>query len=430
MLSQLSKTLFRRGPTLSSGSRLFSTEGIFSRPVYHDHHDEPEGSLIKTSLYDLHLEHGAKMVPFAGYELPVLYEGAGGGVKEEHLHTRAEGKASIFDVSHMGQIVFRGKDFVNFLSRVLVGDVSALAPGSAALSLITSPEGTIIDDCVVTRMAEEDAYYMVVNGANKHIDVEHFRQVMADSGLSPEMEIRFDEQLLALQGPGAMKVLAPLLPSSVDLRKVPFMSGFNATVAGIEGCRVTRCGYSGEDGFEIAVSPDQATKLARALLADENVKLAGLGARDSLRLEAGLCLHGNDISTFTTPSEAGLMWTIGGPKSARRREQGFIGASAFLKEDGKLKPVERKRVGLIGMKAPTRQGTVIQTPEGEPVGIVTSGTITPSLGKSIAMGYVKSEHAAAGTPLQVVLRRGAQDCEVTKMPFVTARYYRVPEEEQ
>ena len=359
---------------------------------------------------------------------------------------------------------FRGKDVLPFLSRVLVGDMSTLAPGHAALSLITNAEGFyhvvlillffksslssymsifsvfiflyihsiggIIDDCVVTRMAEEDAFYMVVNGANKHIDVAHFRAVMEETGMSPEMELRFEEQLVALQGPGAMKALAPLLPPSVDLTKVPFMSGFNSEVAGIEGCRVTRCGYTGEDGFEIAVSPERATELARSLLADENVKLAGLGARDSLRLEAGLCLHGNDISTLTTPAEAGLMWTIGGPKSARRTEQGFLGADAFLQENGKLKPVERKRVGLIGMKAPTRQGTIIQTPEGEPVGIVTSGTITPSLGKSIAMAYVKKDFAADGTNLKVVLRKGTQDCQVTKMPFVTARYYRVPEEGQ
>ena len=224
-----------------------------------------------------------------------------------------------------------------------------------------------------------------------------------------------------------MSAVQRLVPDGVDLVKVGFMEGFDTPLAGIAGCRLTRCGYTGEDGFELSVPSRDAVALAEALLAMEDiVKPAGLGARDSLRLEAGLCLYGNDIDTTTTPVEGGLTWTIGGPKTRRRQEQGFLGADKFLTPEGKLKKVSRKRVGLIGHKAPAREGAEIFVGD-EKVGVVTSGCPSPSLKKPIAMGYVASEHAKDGTELTIMVRNKPQAAVVTKMPFLETSYYRKPE---
>jgi aminomethyltransferase len=338
-------------------------------------------SIHKTSLYDLHVAKGGKMVEFAGYYLPVQFEGL--GVMKEHLHTRAPASASLFDVSHMGQIIWRGKDAVKFIEKMVVGDIAGLKPGEAKLSLIMNENGGIVDDTVITNVGSY--VYMVVNGACKHKDMEHFNKYIKDGGLDVHMEYLESQQLVALQGKGASSVMKRLVPS-IDFSKMPFMSSIETTLAGFKNCRVTRCGYTGEDGFEISVPPESAVALSTILLEQPEVQPSGLGARDSLRLEAGLCLYGNDIDETINPIEANLVWTIGGPKTRRRLEQGFLGAEHFLEKSGKLKPVSKKRVGLAGMKAPARGHTDIVSPDGKTkLGEVTSGGFGPSFTKPMAM---------------------------------------------
>jgi len=318
-------------------------------------------ALKRTAFFELHKELGGKMVPFAGYELPVEYTGENGGIMKEHLWCRAEGKASLFDVSHMGQIKWTGKDRASFVEKLVVGDIKGLGEKEGRLSLITNADGGIIDDTVITNAG--DYIYMVVNGACKDGDMAHFREQLAETDMDVDFEYCEDLQLLALQGLGAPSVLAPLV--SIDLSKMPFMTGVDTPIAGIEGCRVTRCGYTGEDGFELSVPSKDAVQLAQVLLENAAVNPTGLGARDSLRLEAGLCLYGNDIDGTTSPVEGALAWTMGGPKGRRRLEQGFIGADKFLTPEGKLKAVTKKRVGLMGMKAPARSHTEIYDSSGE-----------------------------------------------------------------
>uniref|UniRef100_A0A7S2H2M8 Aminomethyltransferase n=1 Tax=Octactis speculum TaxID=3111310 RepID=A0A7S2H2M8_9STRA len=379
--------------------------------------------LEKTAFYDLHLSLGGKMVPFAGYELPVQYTGH--GVKKEHLHTRAENCASLFDVSHMGQIRWHGKDKVAFIEKMVCGDIEVLNPGEGKLSLIMNESGGIVDDTVISNAG--DYIYMVVNGACKHKDMAHFEKYMSEYGMDVQMEYLEDQQLLALQGPGAAAALGRLAPS-LDFSTMPFMAGTETEVAGIGACRVTRCGYTGEDGFEISVDYGNAPKLAEALLDQPEVNPCGLGARDSLRLEAGLCLYGNDLDEATNPVEGALTWTIGGPKSRRRQEQGFLGASTFLTPEGKLKKQTRKRIGLAGMKAPAREHTEIFTADGsEKIGEVTSGGFGPTFKAALAIGYVPPAHAKVGTEVAVSVRGKMQSCVVTKMPFTETSYFRVPE---
>eukprot|EP00981_Chlorochromonas_danica_P010425 scaffold3227_cov188-Ochromonas_danica.AAC.11 len=358
------------------------------------------------------------MVPFAGYHLPVQYEGL--GVLKEHLHTRATDAASLFDVSHMGQILWHGKDAATFLEKMVVGDIKSLKAGDAKLSLIMNEDGHIVDDTVISNAG--DHFYMVVNGACKWKDMEHFKKYL--KGYDVTMTYLDTQQLVALQGDAAKHVVQKLAPA-LNVNAMNFMTGTVATVAGIPNCRVTRCGYTGEDGFEISVTPDRAVELAKAILAEPSVKPAGLGSRDSLRLEAGLCLYGNDIDETTNPVEASLVWTIGGPKSRRRLERGFLGADKFLEADGKLKPVNRKRVGLAGMKAPARGHTEIFALDGQTkIGEVTSGGFGPSYQKALAMGYVDTKHAAEDTEVLLSVRGKMLPAKVTKMPFVPTRYYK------
>jgi len=384
--------------------------------------------LMKTALYDFHEELGGSMVPFAGYELPVLYKGENGGIMKEHLWCRS--KASLFDVSHMGQIRWHGKDRVKFLETVVVGDIEGLKPGNSCLSLITNAEGGIIDDTVITNAAGGDYIYMVINGACKFGDMKHFEeQLLQNQHLDVQMEYLEDSmQLLALQGPEAANVLSKLLPSDFKLEAMGFMEGGTiTTVDGVEGCRITRCGYTGEDGFEISVPAESTVSLASRLVEDDSVLPTGLGARDSLRLEAGLCLYGNDLDGTTTPVEGGLTWTMGGPKGRRRLSaRNFVGHEHILTEEGKLQKVSRKRVGIKGMKAPARQNVEIYDAEENQIGIVTSGTFSPTLKAPIAMGYVEPKFAKAGTEVLLKIRNKFQKAEITKMPFVPANYYRVP----
>lgn len=376
--------------------------------------------LEKTALYDFHLNLGGKIVPFAGYHLPVQYEGL--GVLKEHVHTRTENSASVFDVSHMGQIKWYGKDRVKFIEQMVVGDIASLKEGEAKLSLIMNEQGTIVDDTVITNAG--DHIYMVVNGACKHKDMTHFQNYLSSAKLDVQMDYQVEQQLIALQGKGAKDVLAKLAPG-IDFWKMNFMTGTVTTVAGIPQCRVTRCGYTGEDGFEISVPFGQTVNLTQSLLQQTNVKPAGLGARDSLRLEAGLCLYGNDIDETINPVEAALTWTIGGPKSRRRLEQGFLGAEMFLEKSGKLKPITKKRVGLSGMKAPARGHTEIFNSDGsKKIGEVTSGGFGPTYQKALAMGYVTIDHAEENSDVLLAVRGKMLPAKVVKTPFVPTNYFK------
>ena len=363
-----------------------------------------ETTLLKTPLHALHVELGAKMVPFAGYDMPVQYPA---GVKAEHLHTRA--RAGLFDVSHMGQVKLTGSDAARDLERLVPGDLDGLAVGQMRYSMFTNEAGGILDDLMVCRI--EDGLMVVVNAACKDADIAHMR-----ANLSSEITVLEDRALIALQGPGAEAALSALAPAAATLS---FMTGAEMDVDGA-ACFVTRSGYTGEDGYEISVPADQADALARKLLAQNDVEAIGLGARDSLRLEAGLCLYGHDIDETTTPVEATLTWSIG---KRRREEGGFPGADIILDQIKNGAP--RKRVGILpDGRAPAREGTEIQAPDGTSIGTITSGGFGPSLEAPLAMGYVTTEHAAAGSAVNVVVRGKALPAKTAKMPFVPNGYKR------
>jgi len=366
--------------------------------------------LHRTPLYELHRARGARMV-VAGYDMPVQYPA---GIIAEHLHTRA--KAGLFDVSHMGQIRLRGGGgAARALEALVPGDLETLAPQRMRYTLLLDEAGGILDDLMVTRV--EDGLMLVVNAACKDADLAHLR---ARLDRSVTIEPQFERALLALQGPEAAPILARFAPG---IDRIPFMSAAEIGIAGVP-CVVTRSGYTGEDGYEIAMAGEHAVAIAETLLAQPAVAPIGLGARDTLRLEAGLCLYGHDIDGTTTPIEAGLAWTIG----KRRREPiglggGFPGAERILREltDGP----RRKRVGIRpDGRAPAREGTEIRNAAGRAVGIVTSGGFGPSVGGPIAMGCVDAGHAAAGTKLSLVVRDVPRPAQVAPMPFVPTRYYR------
>ena len=346
------------------------------------------------------------MVPFAGYEMPVQYPT---GIIAEHLHTRAQ--AGLFDVSHMGQIRLRGADAAGALEALVPGDLQALSLGQMRYTLLLNEKGGILDDLMVTRL--EDGLMLVVNAAYKDADLAHLRERL-DHRVA--IEPRFERALLALQGPAAAAVLARF---AAGVERMPFMSAAEVSVAGIP-CFVTRSGYTGEDGFEVSVAPEDAEPLAERLLGELEVAPIGLGARDTLRLEAGLCLYGHDIDETTTPIEAGLAWTIG---KRRRAEANFPGDEAILKQlaDGPL----RRRVGIRpDGRAPAREGTIIQDPAGRGIGRITSGGFGPTVGAPIAMGYVDAAHAAEGASLNLVVRDVPRPAHVAPLPFVPTRYYR------
>ena len=362
--------------------------------------------LKRTPLYELHRARGAKMVPFAGYEMPVQYAP---GVLKEHLHTRSA--AGLFDVSHMGQIRLRGAAAASALEALVPGDLQALAPHRMRYTLLLNETGGIQDDLMVTRV--EDGLMLVVNAACKNADLAHL-QARLDRSVT--VESSFERALLALQGPAAATVLARF---AAGVERMPFMSAAELSIAGAP-CMVTRSGYTGEDGFEISLAADHAVAVAEQLLAEPEVAPIGLGARDTLRLEAGLCLYGHDIDETTTPIEAGLAWTIG---KRRRAEGGFPGAAIILRQlaDGPA----RRRVGIRpDGRAPAREGTPVVDPDGASVGQVTSGGFGPSVNAPIAMGYVAAGHSAEGTALAVVVRDVARPAHVAPLPFVPTRYYR------
>ncbi|MBY8163513.1 glycine cleavage system aminomethyltransferase GcvT [Vibrio fluvialis] len=367
--------------------------------------------LLITPLHALHLEVGAKMVPFAGYDMPVQYAL---GVKKEHLHTREA--AGLFDVSHMGQLRLHGEGAAAALETLVPVDVVDLSEGKQRYAFFTNEQGGILDDLMVANLG--DHLFVVVNAACKEQDINHL-QAHLPSGV--ELEIIDDRALLALQGPKAAEVLARLQPAVADML---FMDIQQVQIDGID-CIVSRSGYTGEDGYEISVPADKAEALARTLTAFEEVEWIGLGARDSLRLECGLCLYGHDLDETTTPVEASLLWAI---QPVRRtggaREGGFPGADIILSQIA-TKDVSRKRVGLVGQtKAPVREGTELFDAEGAKIGIVTSGTAGPTAGIPVSMAYVRADLSAIGTEVFAEVRGKMLPMLVEKMPFVPQRYYR------
>jgi aminomethyltransferase len=376
--------------------------------------DPASADLLHTPLDAEHVALGARMVPFAGYAMPVQYPT---GILTEHLWTRE--RAGLFDVSHMGQAALVGPDHATTaraLEALVPADIVNLAPGRQRYTQLLNEDGGILDDLMVARPAnplQDGELLLVVNASMKDADYAHM-QARLPSGVELR---RFDDRaLLALQGPAAEAALAALAP---EVATMGFMVVTQTMLAGIPA-HVSRSGYTGEDGYEISLPADRAVELWRTLLDDADVKPIGLGARDSLRLEAGLCLYGHDIDETTSPIEAGLTWSI---QKRRRTEGGFPGAARVQRElaDGPA----RVRVGLKPEgRAPAREGTPIATPDGREVGVVTSGGFGPTVNGPIAMGYVAPEASAAGTELHLMVRGKALPARVAAMPFTPHRYKR------
>ena len=347
--------------------------------------------------------------------MPIQYKDS---IMEATKHCRSS--ASIFDVSHMLGSSIRGKDAVAFTQRLVVGDIAGLKPGTGTLSVVTNEQGGIIDDTVVTKVTDEDIY-IVLNGACSEKDQAHINKHLAEwkaKGKDVDFVVHGDRSLLAFQGPKAVDVLQPL--TDLDLSKLYFGMFTETTIAG-KPVWLTRTGYTGEDGFEISLLKSDTVHLTKTLLENPAARMCGLGARDSLRLEAGLCLYGNDLDETISPLEAGLTWTIG---KSRRDACDFIGGDAIKKQ--LAEGVARRRVGLkfTGKGAPARGGSKIFTPEGEEVGHVTSGGFSPVLGENIATGDVAKGKAKAGTELLVETRGKRTPAVTAKMPFVTCHYHR------
>ena len=375
-----------------------------AEPVLNLASDQP--ALHTLPLDALHRALGARMVPFAGYSMPVQYPP---GVMAEHLHCRTA--AALFDVSHMGQIGLRGPDAAGALERLVCGEMQALKPGRQRYTLLMNEAGGILDDLMVANHG--DRLFVVANAGRKESDAKHLRENLPES---VTVEAYPDRALLALQGPAAAAVAARLCPSAAALR---FMDVAEVNIGGVPAW-ISRSGYTGEDGFEISVPAERAEELARLLLDQPEVKPAGLGARDSLRLEAGLCLYGSDIDDVTTPVEANLVWAIG---KRRRMAWDFPGA-AVVRDQLDHGPT-RLRVGLRpDGRAPARADTVVVAEDGTEAGLVTSGGFSPTLGAPVAMGYARRDLAADGTPVQLLVRGKPLPARVVPLPFVPTRYAR------
>ncbi len=371
--------------------------------------------LLRTPFYEMHLRNGAKMVPFAGYDMPVQYDL---GVMKEHLHTRQ--KAGLFDVSHMGQVVLRGKSYEHTalaLERIIPVDVMSLKQGRQRYGFFTNDTGGILDDLMFANRG--DHIFMVVNAGCKTQDIAHMRAT-----LEPDVRVKVIENraLLALQGPAAQAVLAEHYPPAADMK---FMDVDTIPIAGAE-CWVSRSGYTGEDGYEISIPMAAAESVAKALVDHDDVEWIGLGARDSLRLEAGLCLYGHDIDPQTSPAQAALTWAI--QKSRRSdgaRQGGFPGASVILDE---LKNgTDRTRVGLLPEgRAPMREGVALFANETDttPIGAITSGGFGPTVNRPVAMGYVPATLAAPDTVLFGEVRKKRLPVRVVSLPFVPSNFKR------
>ncbi|KAL2341299.1 hypothetical protein Fmac_009239 [Flemingia macrophylla] len=374
-----------------------------------------EAELKKTVLYDFHVANGGKMVPFAGWSMPIQYKDS---IMDSTLNCRENG--SLFDVSHMCGLSLKGKDSVPFLEKLVIADVAGLAPGTGSLTVFTNEKGGAIDDSVITKV-KDDHIYLVVNAGCRDKDLAHIEEHMKafkEKGGDVSWHIHDERSLLALQGPLAAQVLQHL--TKEDLSKI-FFGQFRVLDINGSQCFLTRTGYTGEDGFEISVPSENAEDLAKAILekSEGKIRLTGLGARDSLRLEAGLCLYGNDMEQHITPIEAGLTWAIG---KRRRAEGEFLGADVILKqlEEGP----KIRRVGFFSSGPPPRSHSEIQDEGGNNIGEVTSGGFSPCLKKNIAMGYVKSGLHKAGTKVKIIIRGKSNEGVVTKMPFVPTKYYK------
>ncbi|KAH9852002.1 glycine cleavage system T protein [Lenzites betulinus] len=376
-------------------------------------------ALSKTPLYDFHVQNGAKMVPFAGYHMPLSYGDV--GAIASHKHVRES--VGLFDVGHMVQSIFRGPSATAFLEHLTPSTLRTLSPYSSTLSVLLNEQGGIIDDTIITKHAE-DSYYVVTNAGRRDRDLAWFKsqieqwnagQYAREHG-AVSHELLDGWGLLALQGPEAAQYLQGL--TSFDLRELTFGKCAFVPIEGFS-LHVARGGYTGEDGFEISIPPSQTVEVAQ-LLSKPPVQLTGLGARDSLRLEAGMCLYGQDLDENTSPVEAGLSWVIG---KERRQEGNFIGAELVLKHLKEGPP--RRRVGLTVEGAPARQGAkIFETSGKEQIGAVTSGIPSPTLGKNIAMGYVQNGFHKKGTEVAVEVRGKLRGAVLTPMPFVPSRYYR------
>ena len=368
--------------------------------------------LLTTPLNALHTGLGARMVPFAGYSMPVQYPA---GLVAEHHHTR--NAAGLFDVSHMGQLCLSGPDAAAAFESLMPMDVMGLGLHKQRYGLLLNDEGGIIDDMMFVNRGED--IFVIVNGACKHGDLAHIQQRI---GSRCTIEPQFDRALLALQGPQAVTALQRLVPG---VEQLVFMTGMAFNLDGAD-LYITRSGYTGEDGFEISLPAHAAEAFARALLAQPEVKPIGLGARNSLRLEAGLCLYGNDIDTTTTPVEANLNWAM---QKVRRtggaRAGGFPGADKILAQLDGSAPAQRLRVGLVGLeRVPVREHVELHNDAGQKVGEVTSGLLAPTADQPVALAYVQAEYAASGTRLNAMVRGKAVPMQVSPLPFVPNRYYR------
>jgi aminomethyltransferase len=409
-----------------------------SKPVSSARWSSSSSSEIKkTPLYDFHVAQGAKMVPFAGYSMPVQYSSL--SVGDSHKFTRT--KASLFDVSHMVQHTFTGPAAVEALERMTPVETGAIGEMQSRLSTLLWPTGGIVDDLMITRLSG-DKFYVVSNAGCREKDLKFIGEQLQGMGISAKDVWRVEENvgLVALQGPESEGILKEII-EGVDLSKLYFGHSTYAQLRLADGSKsrevlIGRGGYTGEDGFEISlILPDgegspvkELTAITETLLSvagPERLQLAGLGARDSLRLEAGMCLYGHDLDDTTTPVEAGLSWII---SPERRKSGGFNGAETILPQ---LVPkskggqgVERRRIGLIVNGAPAREGAEIHSKEGEKIGVVTSGSPSPSLGKNIAMGYIKDGFQKSGTEVDVLVRGRKRSATVSKMPFVPTHYYK------
>jgi len=371
--------------------------------------------LQRTCLYDFHISHGAKMVPFAGWKMPVQYKS---GIKEEHLHVRKS--VGIFDVSHMLQTSVDGKDSIQYMESMVVTDIAGLKNNQGTLTVFTNESGGILDDLIVNKI-NDNHLYVVSNAGCAEQDLALMKDTETKyqkEGKDVKLEV-IDNALIAVQGPKMASVLQPGV--DFDLQNLPFMTTMSAAVFGVEGCQVTRCGYTGEDGVEISIPKEGAESVVSSLLSasEASVKLIGLGARDSLRLEAGLCLYGSDIDENTTPVEAALTWLV---SKSRRPKANFPGASIII-DQIKKKP-SRRRVGFVSSGMPVRGGAKIFTEDGsEEIGEITSGVPSPSLNKNVSMGYIKTPLSKNGTKVKIQVRQKMLDSVVTKMPFVPSGYY-------
>jgi aminomethyltransferase len=371
--------------------------------------------LARTPLYDLHVSLGARMVDFAGYAMPVQYPS---GIISEHLFTRE--RAGLFDVSHMGQAILAGPNAARRLETLVPGDIASLAPGRMRYTLLLKADGHILDDLMVTRITGEggcERLFLVVNAATKKADFAHIAAKLPDCHLT----ILDDQALLALQGPMAAEVLGRHLPSAQAkaVLAMPFMSAQRFERNGV-ALSISRSGYTGEDGFEISLPAPAGRAFAEELLAEADVRPIGLGARDSLRLEAGLCLYGHDIDETTGPVEAGLLWTI----SKRRREEGGFPGYEQVKQAIDHGPSRLRAGFLIEGKVLPREGASIAAGTGQTIGRVTSGGFAPSLGRPVAMGYADAAHAAPGTKVCLIVRGKELAATIIPLPFVPHHYFR------